>query len=114
EGGGVKDARDARVGGGLEHGARALDVGRVDLLRVFGPEAIVGGDVEDSPRALDGAPDRRRIDEVALADLDFEPFDRPPITVRSGQYAHAGAIAEQLAGDVGADEPGRAAHQGVD
>ncbi len=58
DGAGVDELLDAGALGGGEDVFCAADVGIVDVFRIFGPEAIVGGDVEDAGDAFERAIER--------------------------------------------------------
>jgi hypothetical protein len=63
--GGVDEARDVFFAGDAEQGAGAFDVGAVHGVGIADPEAVVGGDVEDSVAAADGVAEGVRFEEVA-------------------------------------------------
>src|SRR5213594_4436589 len=62
----VYTTRRAPASPEAEHGAVAFDVDPVELVRVARPQAVIGRDVKHGAHALDGAPERRGIAEIAL------------------------------------------------
>src|SRR5205823_4213373 len=103
---GVDDALHPGARAGLEHGARALDVGAVDLRRIAGPEPVVAGHVED-PRA---ARDRRGhgvgLEDVAAHHLDRATLERLETAGRTSEDPDAIAVREEKARHIGSHEAG--------
>ena len=72
---GVNNLLHAGFAAGRKQIARAADVVVVDVLRISGPEAVVGGNVIDAAATLDAAQQRAQILEIADGDLAAKCFD---------------------------------------
>jgi hypothetical protein len=100
-----------RLGGGQDD-ARALDVRSVDLGRIAGVEAVVGGAMKDLVAARDPLPDRDGVGHVAGDALHRQRVQQRGVARGPHQAAHAPPAPEQRARHLGADEAGRARHEG--
>ena len=108
-GAGVDYAFDARLAHGCEQIAGAIDVGAVELAGIFGPEAVVGGHVEDQAAAGRGARQRIGIAQVPGDGLDVEGVD---VAAGADERADMVAAFDEDAGDVPAEESGCAGDEG--
>ena len=75
DGAGVHDAANIGIGRRREDVRRAIDVGRVDLVGITGPEPVVGGAVIERIDATHCAAQRVTIEKVAHSDLRRQPGD---------------------------------------
>jgi hypothetical protein len=55
--------------------------------------------------AVERAPHRARIEQIAVSHLDAQPLERASIGTRPRQHPNGGARRHQLPRDVGADKP---------
>ena len=100
----VDDPRDASRGGRLQHVVRAVDVRAVQLPRIAGPEAVVGGAVVERRDPGDRPRERGGIRDVAFRDLDGQAFEVLAAALRTDQAADRAAAGEQGADHVRPDE----------
>src|SRR4029077_11297676 len=98
---------------GLEHVAGALHVVAIDLGPIPGPEAIVGGDVEDEPAALDRRAQGVGLEDVSADEVGRAAFERPEAARRTGQHSDAAAVGHQPPRPVGSHEAGVARAQHI-
>ena len=106
----VDDALDARFERLLHDEPRSLDIVAADLVRVFRPEPVIGGGVEEEPDALERARERGAVGEIALA----QRVAGIEIRARArGAREHADVVAAlaQRGGDRRADKAARAGDQ---
>ena len=107
-GAGIYDALDPGVPGGLQQVAGSLHVGAVEIVRVAGPQPVVGGHVEHQAATGGGAFERSGVAQVAGANFDVQP-GHP--AARAHQGADRTAALQQNAGHVPAKKAGCAGDQ---
>ena len=110
---GVDDALHPGARAGLEHGARALDVGAVDLRRIAGPEPVVAGHVEDSRAARDRRGHGVGLEDVAAHHLDRATLERLETAGRTSEDPDTIAVREEKARHIGSHEAGGAGDQHI-
>ena len=86
---GVDDALGASLARRLEHVARAVDVGAVELAWIRRPEPIVGGDVIDVRHPAHRRAHRGDVQHVTLDDLDRTSLEGPPVAAGARENPHA-------------------------
>ncbi len=111
DGGGVDDALHTGSARGVHHDAGAFEIVAHDLLRIGGPDPVIGGGVEDVAHAVHRRDHRRTVAHVALRDLEFLALDVGADAGRTHQHADPVAAARQGARDGGADKSRRAGDQ---
>ena len=82
--------------------ARAVDVRPEHLLRLAGPQPVIGCGVERNAAPFDGARERSRIPKIA--NHGFDPVEFAQALRIADQHAHPIAAIQKLPCDVPADE----------
>ena len=95
----------------VENPSQALDVGLEQRRRVTQIEAGVHHAVEDHVAVGDGLRQRCLVAQVAVAAFDLEVVDRHRVGRLAQVHPNVVAAFDELAGDVGADEPRRPHHE---
>ena len=100
----IDDALDASFQRRLHDGARAVDVRCKNLRRVRRPKPIVGRDMEDVTDAVHDAVEKFGVADVALDDVEIEPFEIGPVAAASNKRPNDQPFAQELACDRRANE----------
>src|SRR5690242_1022038 len=108
---GVDELLDTRAFRRLEDIFRAADIRIVDLARLPGPEAVVGSDVKDALDAGEGAIERSGVAQIAGDVFERKIGDGAVAARRTQQDAHGFSALDEPAGNMAAQESGRAGNQ---
>ena len=109
----VDDALGAGLAGRLQDVAGAVHIGPVERPRIGRPEPVIGRDMVDAPHPAHRGPDGRRVQQVAFHHLHRASLEGPPVPALARENAHAPAVGQELAHEVGADEAGAAGDERV-
>src|SRR5207248_3085370 len=113
-GAGVDHTTHARLQRRLQQLARAVYIRPIQLLRVFRPETIIGGDMVQGITSGHRLPERFRIRKIAADEFDPARIERGEIVaaaVRAYKGADALAPRCQLLCHMAADKPRSARYQ---
>ena len=102
---------DAGAFRGSQEILRAAHVRFINIFAALGPQAVIGGHVEDALHALQRTVERGRVAQIAGDILERQIGDGAIVTGSAQQHAHVIAARDKLASNVAAQKAGGASDQ---